>query len=262
MPGIIDIPFYPEDEVSTPTSLLPVQYGSDSVLDVSSHVVRVTPFRRNIFVTRHQAHAGDFEEHKWLLQYASSELWYEKPSRTYLRSIRSLERNPFGPDELASLINARPVSLETPRVWASAALVTPTDDDIYECTAEHPIDNDYTGSCTQCTCEKSEALDNTPLVYCLILTTCQASDPFVHGAHFNGRQIYKLVKCGSREAAVAEAFYAAGVNGWNIAFSCVMKLGHDFDEAPINAKVERAEHLWQLADEGEDEDAAKVKVFY
>lgn len=213
------------------------------------------PFRRNVYVTRHQAGLADLHEHMWILEYGSTGIWYEKPSRANLQNPRNSGVNRWGPDELVSMLNARPVSLETPKIWASAALVTPTDDDIHKCEADHAIHEGNNGTCYRCTEEKAEALEGTSLVYFLIISTCQASDPFIHGAHFNGRQIYKLVKCGSREAATSEAFYAAGVNGWNIAFSCVMKVGQEFDE---RRPVKRAESLWMLA-EADDE---KAVCFY
>jgi hypothetical protein len=88
--------------------------------------------------------------------------------------------------------------------------------------------------------------------------SCQASTPFVHGAHFNGRQIYKMIKCGSRAAAISEAFYATGVNGWNVAFSCVMRVGEDFEER--SGKATPVEELWMLAEE--EEESEHVRVFY
>ncbi|KAF1946920.1 hypothetical protein EJ02DRAFT_393389 [Clathrospora elynae] len=256
--SLLETPFHPELEVETPAAFMPVQYSGESFLDIASRVTRIAPFRRSVFVTRHHVHAADFEEHEWLLKHGSTELWYEKPSKAHLRSIKTLESNRWAPYELLPLLNARPVSLETPKAWASAAMTTPTDDDIYDCTSGHTVDDGYAGTCHQCTDDKSEALESTPLVYCLVMSTCQASDPFIHGAHFNGRQIYKLIKCGSREAAVAEAFYAAGVNGWNIAFSCTMRLGEDFEER--SGKVKKMDELWMLADEEEDKNV--VRVFY
>ncbi len=238
-------------EVSTPDAYLPAQYSSESDDDVGSGVVRLVPLRRNVFTARHDAFPADFEEHKWIIKYGSPDFWYEKPVRSYLNKIQSSEG-------LLHLHNARPVSLETPKVWASPTFSTPRDNDIYGCISGHTLDGRYTEFCHQCTQEKSDALDNTPLVYCLVLSTCQASDPFIHGAHFNGCQIYRLVKCGSREAAAAEAYYAAGVNGWNIAFSCVMRLGEDFEER--SGKVKRVKELWMLADEETDENV--VRVFY
>jgi hypothetical protein len=137
-------------------------------------------------------------------------------------------------------------------------MTTPTRDDIFECAAGHAVNDGYAGTCHKCTDAKSKVLENTPLVYCLVFSTYQASDPYIHGSHFHGRQIYKLVKCGSREAAVAKAFYEAGVNGWSLAFSCVMKLGEDFEERSGTAK--KVDELWTLAEEGDDEKT--IKVFY
>ncbi|KAI8931198.1 hypothetical protein NX059_011548 [Plenodomus lindquistii] len=247
-----------EDEVSTPNLFLPVRYSGESAHEAASRMIRIAPFRRSVLVTRHHARAADFEEYRWILKYGSPEQWYERPSRSALMNLR-YHGNPRCPIEpLEALTNARPVSLENPRVWASAALVTPSDDNIYECTAKHDTIGNYTGICSTCTEEKSEALESTPLVYYVVLSTCQASDPFVHGTHFNGKQIYKLVKCGSREAAVAEAFYAAGVNGWSVAFACVTRLGEDFDER--FGDVEKMDHLWELSEETEYEDV--VRAFY
>jgi hypothetical protein len=251
--------FNPTAEVDTPNQFIQVQYTSESISDFSSRVIRIAPFRRNVLMTRPSAHVADYKEFEWLLKHGSSEIWYEKPTKAHLRSIRTLEANRWAPDELLPLLNARPVSLETPKVWASAAMTTPTDDDIFECTGGHTTHDGYAGTCRECTETKSEVLESVPLIYCLVFSTCQASDPFVHGAHFNGRQIYKLFKCGSREAAVAEAFYAAGVNGWSLAFSCVMKLGEEFEERSGTAK--KVNELWMLAEE-DDDDQKTIKVFY
>ncbi|CAG5190075.1 uncharacterized protein ALTATR162_LOCUS12123 [Alternaria atra] len=252
-PGRLVTSFSPP-EVETPNQFIKVQYSNDSTSDFASRVIRIGPFRRNLLMTRHPAHVADYKEFEWLLKHGSSEIWYEKPTKANLRSIRTLE----APDELLPLLNARPVSLETPKVWASMAMTTATNDGIFECTAGHVIDDGYAGTCHECTDATSEALENTPLVYCLVFSTYQASDPFIHGAHFNGRPIYKLVKCGSREAAVAEAFYAAGVNDWSLAFSCVTKLGEDFEERPGTAK--KVNELWMLAEE--EDDVKTIKVFY
>lgn len=224
----------------------------------TGRVVRILPFKRNVFMTMHRANMADFEEFKWIFQYGDTEGWYQKPTRSMLRHMATLEASACEPDELPVLDNARPVSLETPRVWAGPALTTPADDDIYDCDAGHSLEEDFAGACPQCTDEKSEALDSTPLVYCVVLATCQASDPFIHGAHFNGKQIYKLVKCGSRDAAISEAFYACGVNGWSVAFSCVMRGDETFEQRGGNAK--RVSELWMLSEN--DTEADGVRVFY
>jgi hypothetical protein len=237
---------------------VPVNYAGESLLE-TSRIVRIEPFKRNVLVTQHCPQAADLAEYKWLLQLANTEIWYEKPPKNFLRQMKALEGTGFDTLELVPLYDARPVSLETPRLWASRALSTPTDDDVYDCTAGHTTEDGYASTCHRCSEEKSEALDATSLQYCLIMTTCQASNPFIHGSHFNGRQIYKIVKCGSREAAVSEAFYATGVNGWNIAFSCVLRLGEGFDDRI--GKMLRVEELWQLADDDHN-DEESIGVFF
>lgn len=259
-PGSRNLRIFPKDytDIFTPSDLIPVRFSGESLLD-NSRIVRITHFKRNVLLTFHRAHIADFEEVKWLLTHGSTEVWYQKPSRWWLRRQESLEASGQEMEALAPLENPRPVSLETPRVWASAALVTPTDDDIYDCAAGHTLDEGFSGACPTCTDEKSEALDSTPLVYCLVLATCQASEPFVHGAHFNGRQIFKLIRCGSREAAAAEAFYAAGVNGWSVSFSCVMRGDEDLEGD--EGKIKRVEDLWMLGEEGEEEEEC-ARVFF
>ncbi|KAA8623701.1 hypothetical protein A1F94_003785 [Pyrenophora tritici-repentis] len=229
----------------------------DSFHEDLAQIVHIVPFSRNVYVTQYAAHATDYKEYEWLLKYGSTELWYEKPSKTYLRNIETREVSQWL-DELPSLPNARPVSLERPRVWASAAMRTPIDDDVPECLANHP-DNTYPSrSCFPCSNKRATALGATSLVYCLILSTYQAADPFVHGSHFHGKPIYKLIKCGSRDAAVSEAYYSAGVNGWNLAFSCVMRLGEDYEKRDGEAK--KVLHLWSLSEE--DEDRKNIRTFY
>ncbi|KAF2125085.1 hypothetical protein P153DRAFT_120294 [Dothidotthia symphoricarpi CBS 119687] len=226
-----------------------------------SRVIRITTSRRNVFMTLHRAKATDLRGFRWLIQYGSTEFWYEKPTRALLKHFHSLEASGCETQDLLPLFNARPIGLETPRVWASAALTTPTDDDVETCTAGHAADARISESCQQCVNDRAEALDNTSLVYCLVLSTCQASDPYVHGAHFNGRQIYKLVKCGSREAAVAEAFYAAGVNGWSVVFSCVMRFGEDVFST--TGTTEKVDELWTLTKDNEIGVAdGSVRIFY
>lgn len=238
---------------------MPVNYSGESVLE-TTRIVHLDPFNRTVFVTQHKPHAADLEEYKWLLRYGSTDVWFEKPNRAFHKQMKAFESTSYDMPELVPLFDARPVSLETPRLWASRALTTPTDDDVYDCTAGHTMEGGYTSTCHQCSEEKSEALDATPLVYWVILTACQASNPFIHGSHFNGTQIYKLIKCGSREAATSEAFYATGVNGWSVAFSCITRLGEGFDDR--NGKAQAQEELWMLAEDDEDDEEENVRVFY
>ncbi|RYO03141.1 hypothetical protein AA0121_g13178 [Alternaria tenuissima] len=239
--------------VDTPCQFIQVQYSDCPPSDSANLMIRITPHSRNASVSKHAASMADYKEFEWLLRHGTSGVWYEKPTNAYLRSVGT----PGAPQELTPLLDARPVSIETPKVWASKPTTTPIDDRILECVAAHDINEGYAESCLECTIAKSEALKNTPLVYCLVFGTYQARDPYIHASHFNGRQIYKLVKCGSREAVVEEAFYTVGIEGWSLVFSCVMKLGEGFEERSKTAK--KVDQLWMLA---EKDDEKNIKVFY
>lgn len=225
-------------------------------------MVRIRPFRRNVFMTSHHAQAVDFNEFTWLFKYTTTELWYEKPTKNLLKRMSAVEESGGDADELTSS-NARPIEAQTPRVWASAVLTTPIDDDIYECTAGHVADvigAPYGRTCHQCTEGKSKALDLIDLVYYLVFSSSTAQEMFVTGgSSTGGRQVYKMVKCGSREAAVAEVFHAVGFNGWNLVFSCAMRVDEGVEER--GGKFKRVKDLWMLADENED-DEESARVFY
>ncbi|UPX20745.1 uncharacterized protein EKO05_0010967 [Ascochyta rabiei] len=260
-PGCSNCIYSPHALISSGETFIAANYSGEGVSD-PSRMVRIQPSRRNVFMTSHHAQAADFNEFEWLLRYATTDLWYEKPTKSSLKRMRTVEESGGEADELASS-NPKPTEAQTPKVWASVALTTPTDDDIHECTVGHTADvigAPYVRTCQQCTDEKSEALDATDLVYCLVFTSYQIHDPFAPGgSSTGGRQIYKMVKCGSREAAVAEIFHATGLNGWSLVFSCVMRVNEDVEKR--GRKFKRVEDLWMLADEAED-DKESVRVFY
>lgn len=207
-------------------------------------------------MSQHRSQLVDFEEYKWLLKHGNTEVWYTKPDRVHLKMARQLEGTGREPPELVPLLNPQPIKIETPKVLASPPLTTPTDDDIYDCTAGHSAESGL-GTCHQCSEERSEALDRTSLVYCSVYTTTQTNEHFTSSIS-GGQKIYKMMKCGSREAAVTEAFYAAGVEACNLVFSCVMRFGEDFEER--NGPIKRVDELWMLAEE--EKDSNTIRVFY
>ena len=247
--------------MANPTDFIPTHYTGESLLD-TGRLINLTPFHREVFTTSHRCYAADFEQYEWLLRYGDTDTWYTKPTRHYIKQLaRHLQTNdefgegpalaPFTFDKYAG-------SHRNPRVWAAPVLTAPTDDDVYDCEAGHSGSEEDMGSCRQCTDEKSDALDRTPLSYHLVLTAVANLSTYNSPDH-NGQTVYKLVKCGSREAAIAEAFYNSGANGWSLAFSCVMRTGETFEEKP-GAKVNKVDELWEIAEEEEEENV--VKVFY
>ena len=253
----------PDDKISTPHEFIPARYFGESNLE-ASRIIKISPFKRIVLLTHHRAYAADFSQYQWLFRHGTPDFWYEKPSNPEY-TLKGMALQPlasamtdFAPSSTRN--DPYPTALEMPRVWASGALTTPLDDDIYDCTAGHSRDGDFMGACHQCTDEKSGAIESTDLVYYLVISTSHSMERAYNGgsatAPSHGRQIYKLISCGSREAAVIEAFCAAGY-GWNVIFSCVMRLGETLGEH--EGKVERVDSLWKLA---EMKSGGEIRVFY
>ncbi|OCK73970.1 hypothetical protein K432DRAFT_311667 [Lepidopterella palustris CBS 459.81] len=244
------------ERISSHTDLIPLRYSGETDVEMD-RILRIMPFKRNVYVVSHGACPSDFAQYSWILNHGVTERWYEQPSPELQHRMAVMEAADCLPESfLVGLEHPNPLTVPVPRVWASAALTTPTDDDIYDCLAGHSVDEDFAGACHQCTDEKSEALDRSSLVYYLVLSTFQGS---VLNTAGSGKAIYRIVKCGRREAAAAEAFYAAGVNGWNVVFSCVTKDGEGFAECR-GKEVDRLENLWRFVDNVED--GGKMRVFY
>lgn len=219
-------------------------------------MVRILPFGRNVLVTSHRAQATDFEEIKWLIQFGSTETCYDKPSNALIKRMRNAASSGSEPDELPPC-TSRAIENQISKVWASDALSTPLDDDIQGCLADHPPPSSWSKICHPCGEARSKALQATDLTYHLVFHT---TETFGLGSSSpGGKQVYKLVKCGSREAAVAEVFHACGMNGWNLAFSCVTRASADPGEK--GGKFKRVRSLWMLAD-GDADDNDLVRVFY
>lgn len=203
---------------------------------------------------RHQAYGADYQEYEWLFRHADTGIWYEKASKSSSAKLAKCDTEPFSTaqDKVLAVPHAKPLSLELPKVWASAGLTTLLDDVSRGTDAASSSGSQYQST----SLAQSEAM---PLVYCLVISTFDADHTFPQEAHYKGRHIYKLIKCGSREAAVLEAFYAAGVHGWNVLFTCVMRLGDEFEEKPGKAMKVR---LAQLAREEAEAEKEGVRVFY
>lgn len=219
------------------------------------HIIRILPTCRDVFTTSHRAHATDFEEVKWLLQYGTTETWYEKPSNALIQRMRLATEAGSEPDELVPCA-IRVIENHTPKIWASAALTTPLDDGVIGCrchadqTTEKPR-----RPCGSCTDAKFEALKAMDLTYYLVFSSTQT----LRSSGNDGAQVYRLFMCGSREAAVAETFHATGMKGWNLVFSCVTRGFEDFGRTA--RRIKRVENLWMLANCDID-DIDSDRVFY
>ncbi|KAF2489331.1 hypothetical protein BU16DRAFT_496027 [Lophium mytilinum] len=249
------------ERVSSHNDLIHPRYSGETDPD-SDRIVRIPAFKRNVYVPSHGASAADLANFLWLLKFGGPEHWYERPDLAKLDQMTALDAVGCAPNELKALDNPRPLSLPVPQIWVSSALNTPTDDDIFDCMAGHSSDGDFAGACHECTDEKCEAIEKTSLVYILVISTFQANEYYSAKDSFsgNGKNIYKMVRCGRREAAAAAAFYAAGVNGWSVVFSCVMVEG-ETELRGNGVTVERVTDLWRLADRQQSGKKAKM-IFY
>jgi hypothetical protein len=143
----------------------------DEPVPENSRIVRITPFKRNVFVTQHGLQAADLKEHKWILTYGRTDIWYDKPQGSLLKQMKAFEGCDHDLPDLLPLFDTRPVSLETPKLLASRALTAAINDDVYGYTAVQIPEGAYTSTYHQCSDKKSEALNVTSLVYYLVTTT-------------------------------------------------------------------------------------------
>ncbi|KAF2271477.1 uncharacterized protein EI97DRAFT_267175 [Westerdykella ornata] len=208
----------------------------------TSDFLHLEPFKRTVLSLVHDAAPADLDNYRWILQHGSPDAWYARPCKAAETALLS------GSSIMESCdIGSAPVQCcQIPRVWASAALTTPDRD-------EESCD-----SCDSCGCSNSLRRPClSPLVYNIVVSTFAVP---AEGSSYNsyGRQVYRLFKCGSRDAAVAEVFYTAGMLGWNVVFSCVMRKGETFDEQ--SGPIDRVHKLRSLIEEGRD--GEKVRVFY
>ncbi|KAF2013066.1 hypothetical protein BU24DRAFT_263552 [Aaosphaeria arxii CBS 175.79] len=222
-------------------------HGKDTIFEIRYP-------RRHILRQVHAAQAADFEEYKWLFQYGDSDKWYFKPTKSQRHHWARQELSGRKADEIPAVEEVMPITFEQPILWASAALTTPPDDDIYDCGEDHSGCDDFSGRCQTCTDEKSEALESTDLEYCVVMSALQGHAP---GCPHPGRKMYMMARCGSREAAATQAFHYASL-GSHVVFSCVFRLGESFEDRI--GPVARVEELWNLAEEAENDEV--IRVFY
>lgn len=255
--GHDSLKFKPDSEASSSRYFIPAVYSEEGS-SARGSTVRLLPFRRNVIVNSQKAYRTDFDQFEWLLRYGTTEVWYEKPSEALLKRMGAADLASDEPEKL-HVSNIKPAVFDTPKVWASAALTTPIDNDAHGCTAGHAPDattTSYRRICQQCTDARFEGLNATDLTYSLVFKGVQASDAI--GSRLGGQTIFQLVKCGSRETAIAEIFHAVGLNGWNLVFSCVTRADQKFRGR--SGELRRVKDLWLLAKD--DDDAESVRVFY
>lgn len=216
-------------------------------------IIRLSAFDCNILMTLHQAHRADFETFRWLIQFGITEVWCEQPQPFFHQDVSTVRYSGPKIGDPRTVNNPFPVKLDIPRVWASSALTDSSDDKIQDCTSDHVTKDDLGGSFAKC-----DTLEATSLIYCIILSSFQARDLTASNHHLHGRQIFKLIKCGSRDAAIAEVLCASVMYGWNVAFSCVMREDENFPQK--QGIYEKVGKLGMLAGAAANKNV--IRVFY
>jgi hypothetical protein len=252
--------------------LLPTCYADE--IPPSDRIIKLSPFNKKVYATYHHAAPYDFSHYSLMMRIGKPYEWYKWPSSTSIQqlnaylvlgetcstgSIMESIISPLCTDDGDTFV---PYSQPTPRVWAPVALTAPSDEDMEDCT--HGVE-DRPCDCLERNSKISDALERTPLVYYVVMSTW-------HIQQYGNRNrittpIFKTVRCGSRDAAAAEIFYAAGAHGWSTVFAAVGRESEiDLFEKGV-AKVERVTGLWGLAELDKDEEKnakeqSTVKMFY
>ncbi|KAF2763078.1 hypothetical protein EJ05DRAFT_506716 [Pseudovirgaria hyperparasitica] len=253
--------------ITSHSELIPVVYTDDNKPE--DKLVR-TIFNKRIYTTFHHAGSYDFAKHSSLLRAAETEVWYRWPAASDESHILSLCKRgelASATEYLSTEVEGRsisPLNASIPRVWASHVFTAPLDDDVYTCvTRMGHLARNYSGACTTCTHTVAKKLENTSLVYIVVLSSYMDPAPgFSARGPSPTEKVFKVLSFGSRESAAAEAFYASGVQGWDVVFSCVIRsdalsaLGKGLD-------VVRVEKIHELANVDEREIGGDyVRAFY
>jgi hypothetical protein len=208
----------------------------------------------HILMSHHPAEMVDFKEFEWIIKFGPSSSWCVKPSASEIERLSQPRNCGTEPWEVPKCTSSILTRLDTVKVWAAAPLTTPLDDIVFECTVDGHSQRNDLGPCRSCTAGKSAAVKGTQLVYYLVFETQEHNGvlPFPDS-------LYKLIKCGSREAAVEQVLLGSGINGWNLVFSCIFRYRECFNDFS-GSGIRRVNSLWGLSEDAEDQQM--IRVFF
>jgi hypothetical protein len=258
-------------ELFTPTPNLSeaqaqAQAGATPATAPLDRIVLLTPFTRPAYITTHPASHYDFTRWLPLLALGVPETWYMFSNTDTLIST-SLNQPHLAPPNtsLKPLQDPRPVGLRLPRI-----------------AANDPLHPSHSASSLTPIKTESGTLPPPDLIYLSIQSsitghTTNRSGRWVspdrgmmpdlagNGTGTTGASIYRVVRCGSREEAAAQAFYAAGGNRWSTLFTCVVVGGKRvLSQRVLVADGEGYERVSSLGElvEGTEGENGKIKIFY
>lgn len=301
-PGVFDVPFHmkkgkkskrpvksyisDDDSDISSTPRRRTVYTWENVLDrldwedkYDSHVLRLAPFRQDVYVTMHPMTMTDLRQHLWLIKYAVPERWSYPPrelvdctlinrvEEAYAMGSRALP--PRALDYLPSVgekVYSDRLNPAMPTMHAAAALLTEVEARlVYVCDcADEPDDKSEKTEkeddvcsvltdppCKNCSEQKEERvkkLRKADLVYYIVMQM---------ETHTN-LPAYKLIKTGTREGAASRIFYEAGAKGHSTVFVCAMRS----DAEPIRCPDSAYEQIDDIFELIEPEKEGKIRVFF
>ncbi|KAL2816290.1 hypothetical protein BJX63DRAFT_430298 [Aspergillus granulosus] len=260
---------FPELEVVSSHTELFTPASATNPTPPLDRLVLLTPFTRPAYITTHPASHYDFAHWLPLLALGAPETWYtfssnESAIPTSLKLPLLAPPNTY----LKSLSDPRPAGLRIPRISANDPL--------------HPAH-----SAASLPRIKTEAgtLPPPDLIYLSVQSSITGHStnrsgrwvspergglPDLAGTGTTGSSIYRVVRCGSREEAAAQAFYSAGGNRWSTLFTCVVVGGKRVLSGRVlvldGEGYERVSSLSELVEGegsgGEERKGKKIRIFY
>ncbi|KAL4783920.1 hypothetical protein BJX76DRAFT_357481 [Aspergillus varians] len=237
--------------------------------------VLLTPYNREAYITTHPASQFDFAHWLPLLALGAPETWYAFSSIPAIipHGFPSAAERPA--TTLKPLPDPRPVGLRIPRIAATAAL-HPDPEAKSEPERLHDEQGSGETNPTPTPPLAKQAPENLLYISIQQTLTGHASSgprgsrwyspdrteglPDLAGGSVTGQNIYRVVRCGSREEAAAQAFYLAGGSRWSTVFTCVVLGGVGNGGMRCDVlEYERVDSVGGLVGDG---GAGKVKVFY
>lgn len=242
------------------------QSGSQSQQD---RCVYLVPYSREAYITTHPATQYDFTQWLPLLALGATETWYRfstaKDKIVYTNQSLPLLAPPN--PNLVPLSDPKPVGLRLARIAATAALRPPSPPSVpvkYEDGSKPAQPNlvylSIQASITGYTNRFNDRWDHPDR------DLPDRHLPDLADNSLIGQNIYRVIRCGSREEAASRAFYDAGGNRWSTVFTCAVVAG----ARSLSGRVmvydaeayERVSSVEELVEDGVEMKGQKIKVFY
>lgn len=232
--------------------------------------VYLGPYDREAYITTHPATHYDFTQWLPLLALGAQETWYKsstaKDKIVYTNQSLPLLAAPN--PNLVPLSDPRPVGLRLARIAATAALRPSSSPPVpvkYEDGSKPvppnlvylSIQASITGNTNRRLNDRWDHPDRD---------VPDRNLPDLADNSLAGQNIYRVIRCGSREEAAAQAFYYAGGNRWSTVFTCAVVAG----ARSLSGRVmvysaeayERVSSVEELIEDGVEMKGEKIKVFY